>query len=63
MGSQYQLSQIMPYLRLTGVYALTFLLNAQPPHPIPGGFSLPNGWRITPVGKAINTEDLILKLT
>lgn len=36
---------------------------AQAPHPIPGGYSLPNGWRITPVGKAINTEDLILNLT
>jgi YVTN family beta-propeller protein len=36
---------------------------AQAPHPIPGGYSLPNGWRITPAGKAINTEDLILNLT
>ena len=31
--------------------------------PIPGGYSLPNGWRITPAGKAIHTEDLILNLT
>ncbi len=36
---------------------------AQAPHPIPGGYSLPNGWRITPAGKAIPTEDLILNLT
>ena len=36
---------------------------AQPPHPIPGGYSLPNGWRITPAGKAIPAEDLILNLT
>jgi YVTN family beta-propeller protein len=36
---------------------------AQAPHPIPGGYSLPNGWRITPVGKSIPTEDLILNLT
>jgi len=36
---------------------------AQAPHPIPGGFSLPNGWRITPAGKPIHTEDLILNLT
>jgi YVTN family beta-propeller protein len=36
---------------------------AQAPHAIPGGYDLPNGWRITPVGKAINTEDLILNLT
>jgi YVTN family beta-propeller protein len=36
---------------------------AQAPHPISGGYSLPNGWQITPVGKAILTEDLILNLT
>lgn len=36
---------------------------AQAPHPIPNGYSLPNGWRITPAGKAIATEDLILNLT
>lgn len=41
----------------------SLLLAAQAPHPIPGGFSLPNGWRITPAGKAIHTEDLILNLT
>ncbi len=39
------------------------LMLAQAPHPIPGGFSLPNGWRITPAGKAIPTEDLILNLS
>lgn len=38
-------------------------LMAQAPHPISGGYSLPNGWRITPVGQAIPTEDLILNLT
>ncbi len=33
----------------------------QPPKYIPGGFDLPNGWRITPAGKAIATiEDLVL---
>jgi YVTN family beta-propeller protein len=40
-----------------------FVVLAQAPHPIPGGYSLPNGWRITPLGKAIPTEDLILNLT
>jgi YVTN family beta-propeller protein len=39
------------------------LLVGQTPHPLPGGFSLPNGWQITPVGKAIQTEDLILNLS
>jgi YVTN family beta-propeller protein len=33
----------------------------QNPKYIPGGFDLPNGWRITPAGKAIATiEDLVL---
>jgi YVTN family beta-propeller protein len=39
------------------------MMLGQLPHPVPGGYSLPNGWRITPVGKAIPTEDLILNLT
>jgi YVTN family beta-propeller protein len=31
---------------------------------VPGGFDLPNGWRITPAGKPIvETEDMVLKLT
>jgi YVTN family beta-propeller protein len=34
------------------------------PQPVPGGFDLPNGWRITPAGKPIvETEDMVLKLT
>jgi YVTN family beta-propeller protein len=33
------------------------------PQPIPGGFDLPNGWRITPAGKPIaDTEDMVLKM-
>src|SRR5215469_16787678 len=40
---------------------------AQSPHlpqSIPGGFDLPNGWRITPAGKPIaDTEDMVLKMT
>jgi YVTN family beta-propeller protein len=33
------------------------------PKSIPGGFDLPNGWRITPAGKTIDTlEDLTLKM-
>ncbi len=54
----------MSSLRLhTAFAAFGALLLAQTPHPIAGGFSLPNGWRITPAGKAIHTEDLILNLT
>ncbi|MBS1876128.1 MAG: beta-propeller fold lactonase family protein [Acidobacteria bacterium] len=43
--------------------ALVCPLPGQAPHPIPGGYALPNGWRITPVGKAIPTEDLLLNLS
>src|SRR5262245_17552246 len=39
--------------------AISLLLAQEKPHPIPGGYALPNGWRITPLGKAIPTEDLI----
>ena len=48
---------------LTIVLTTSFLALAQLPHAVPGGFSLPNGWQITPVGKAIPTEDLILNLS
>src|SRR5215469_14550269 len=38
--------------------------SAHLPQPIPGGFDLPNGWRITPAGKPIaDTEDMVLKMT
>ncbi len=52
-----------PFLAVTLILTIGPLLLGQVPHPIPGGYSLPNGWRITPVGKAIQTEDLILNLT
>jgi YVTN family beta-propeller protein len=45
------------------VASLCSIVWGQAPHPIAGGYSLPNGWRITPAGKAIQTEDLILNLT
>lgn len=35
---------------------------AELPGPVAGGYLLPNGWRITPVGKAVPTEDLVLNL-
>lgn len=35
---------------------------AELPGPVNGGYLLPNGWRITPVGKSIPTEDLLLNL-
>jgi YVTN family beta-propeller protein len=38
----------------------SLLLSQEKPHAIPGGFALPNGWKITPLGKTIPTEDLVL---
>jgi YVTN family beta-propeller protein len=35
---------------------------AQAPGPTSDGFALPNGWRISPAGKALQTEDLLLNL-
>ena len=35
---------------------------AQLPRAVEGGFELPNGWRITPMGKPIPTEDLLLNM-
>src|SRR5262245_45876685 len=45
------------------IVLMTSLDFAQAPHPISGGCSLPNGWPLTPAGKAIQTEDLVLNLT
>jgi YVTN family beta-propeller protein len=39
------------------------LLAAQVPQAIPGGYSLPNGWRITPLGKSLETNDMVLNAT
>ena len=47
-------------LLLTSVMA--FADDAVWPGPIEDGYLLPNGWRITPAGTAIPTEDLILNL-
>ena len=46
------------------VCVASFAADDQPvwPGPIEGGYHLPNGWRITPVGKSVPTEDLILNI-
>ena len=50
-------------MRNFGLVLLTALaLAAQKPGPIAGGYDLPNGWRITPAGKSIPTEDMILNI-
>src|SRR5882757_5055846 len=35
----------------------------QLPHAISDGYELPNGWRLTPLGHAIPTEDMVLNVS
>jgi len=42
---------------------LGFIALAQNVGPDPNGYLLPNGWRISPVGDVIRTEDLILRIS
>ncbi|MBI3684715.1 MAG: hypothetical protein HY235_30465 [Acidobacteria bacterium] len=42
---------------------LLSLLSAQAPPPTPGGYDLPNGWRITPAGRHVSTSDYLLNVT
>jgi YVTN family beta-propeller protein len=46
------------------VFLIALALFAQRPGPVPGGYSLPNGWRITPAGRmTASTEDLVLNVS
>lgn len=47
----------------TLLLAFALSLSAQTPKPIAGGYDLPNGWRITPAGKHVVTNDYVLNLT
>src|SRR5689334_5854382 len=49
----------LPLLALVSMAALS----QQLPRPLPDGYALPNGWRITPIGKAVPTEDMVLNVT
>jgi YVTN family beta-propeller protein len=42
------------------ILLITTALTAQIPQSIPGGYALPNGWRITPMGKSLETSDMVL---
>src|SRR5258708_7317447 len=35
----------------------------QLPHATASGYELPNGWRLTPLGRAIPTEDMVLNVS
>src|ERR1051325_1277604 len=48
------------------VLALAIALSGfaqQLPHATPNGYELPNGWRLTPLGRAIQTEDMVLNVS
>ncbi|MBC7925916.1 MAG: beta-propeller fold lactonase family protein, partial [Bryobacteraceae bacterium] len=49
--------------RVALVLAAAALLTAQKPEPLPNGYALPNGWRITPVGRSVPTEDMVLHVS
>ena len=52
-------------MRLITLYAIvsTFVIAQQQPHALPNGYALPNGWTITPAGKSIPSEDMVLNLS
>lgn len=47
-------------LSLASVLSCAGDVNAQVPQPIAGGYALPNGWRVTPAGKSLETSDMVL---
>jgi YVTN family beta-propeller protein len=47
---------------LVSLLISTSQIQAELPGPIEGGYLLPNGWRITPLGDAVETNDLIMNL-
>ncbi len=52
-------------MRILGTLAIIMTLAASAaewPGPIDNGYALPNGWRITPVGESVPTEDLPTQL-
>jgi YVTN family beta-propeller protein len=46
---------------LLGMFG-TLPVRTQLPHPTQDGYALPNGWAITPPGRFVATEDMVLKL-
>jgi len=47
---------------LTFLVALSAIAQ-QLPHATPNGYELPNGWRLTPLGRAVPTEDMVLNVS
>jgi YVTN family beta-propeller protein len=55
------MKQLILALAACGVF--TFQASGQIPQAITGGYELPNGWRLTPLGRAIPTEDMVLNVS
>ena len=49
-------------LFVCAVFALP-AFTQQLPHATPTGYELPNGWRLTPQGRSIPTEDMVLNVS
>jgi hypothetical protein len=63
--TQFAQSMWRPALMLvvTSILLSQEKVSQEKPHPLSGGYALPNGWRITPLGKAIVTEDMVINET
>src|SRR5215467_407417 len=51
------------WIALPAFAMAVFPAAAQLPHATPNGYELPNGWRLTPLGHAIPTEDMVLNVS
>ena len=52
----------MRFLPTLALFGCLLAPAQQLPRPIQGGYELPNGWRLTPMGRAIPTEDMVLNI-
>ncbi len=48
---------------LAMITSMLTIASAQTPQAISGGYALPNGWRLTPAGKNLETNDMVLNAT
>jgi DNA-binding beta-propeller fold protein YncE len=53
----------MQLKKLAAFSSFLIALAAQTPQSVPGGYALPNGWRLTPAGKSFETNDMVLNAT
>ena len=56
------MNQLLFALLALGVFAFPGV-SQQLPHATAGGYELPNGWRLTPLGRGIHTEDMVLNVS